>query len=477
MRVAIASCFVALFVAQSAIAQQDQGEPPTKAIYFLIDASDSMNGIQDRADALVESKLKSYIAGAPQRLFYSYFQGCRKAVEISEPNSKPPRPDAIGGTPLGAALATAIEHAGAGPADIFIVTDGNQTDSCGPDICSVARDMLPKPSIHVEPITIRSSPASRDRIACIEGAQFGDSLMPVQKSLTEVLAPSADNEKTTKNEEQPLTWLTTSLFIGIGAIAFGVVLLLLMASRRNEEIASGDEPSRQWTGWVMFWITSIVAVVSLGWLFGMAGPQFSTEWPTLYRQLNGSLLSLLVSNAALGLIGWCLIQVWGINEFRQKNSSRKWKLNQEEKQFTQIEKPSLDRRRATKIREAKTVELRFLFRYFGTLDKDALKKAWEIVEEAREHIETIVAVFIGSAGYDKRRVIRELSTLPRYDYLPLIDILREEERLEPSSATDLEKLFADWELVKSKRGENREAALQTILGFDAKTLKKPKKSQ
>jgi len=149
--------------------------PQAKTVYFVIDASDSMEDAQVAADQAIKVKMTEYGANPPA-MSYTYFQGCRTKIEISDPGINPQRPIARGGTPLGAALAAVLSSAKDGPADIFLVTDARQTESCGPDICTVAHTLLPKSNIEVTLIPVNSSPQDRDRLACIEGAQSGAAL-------------------------------------------------------------------------------------------------------------------------------------------------------------------------------------------------------------------------------------------------------------------------------------------------------------
>jgi hypothetical protein len=469
-----------LLAAWPAVAQSDSNNAPT---YFLIDASGSMSRGANWGDVedIVSRRAASILEiGADTKFSFNRIAGdarkCKTPIAIEEPQPFSAAvlspPNQTGATLLGPALQRTIEVIGDKESRVIIVTDGSE--QCGPSICEVAEELLPeRQHITVDLIfTEDALPSDKTRLSCAQSAQ-GRSLTtsgPASSPAT-VAANSENSGAGAEGGQTPLTWLTALLVAGISFLAGCVVLLLLMASRRNEEIASGEEPSQQGVGWSIFGISLLGATVSLGVLFGLFGPQFAMEWPSLYNNLNGSLLSLLVSNAALGLIGWSLIQIWGINEFRQKNSSRKWKLNQEAKQFSQVEKPLLDRKRATRIREAKTAELRSLLRYFGTLDRDDLKSGWTIVDAARDQVETIAALFIGSAGYEKRKVVRELSTMGRFDYLPLIDILREQERLDSATYSQLSKLFSDWETVTARRAQNQTEALQAVLAFDPKAIR------
>lgn len=202
LAIVLALSFVPVVNAQILPASEGVPDGGSKTAYFVIDSSASMEGFQDAADQAAQRKLSEYGVNPPTAS-YTYFQSCRAKIKISEPGARPTRPAADGGTPLGAALAAVLDRAGSGPADIFILTDATQTESCGPDICLVARDQLPKPNIAVMLVPINADRQNIDRLACIEGAQFGSALATTQP--LEVLSPvESQTAELEQSQELPI---------------------------------------------------------------------------------------------------------------------------------------------------------------------------------------------------------------------------------------------------------------------------------
>jgi len=175
MRNFIAAMILVALFTPAAAAQE-------RTTYFLIDASGSMDGKIDAAEEKVSRLIDRVMQTNEQALVSrTYFrartrQDCWNQVRISDPvpafqSVRETRTFSNDFTPLGAALEAAIIEAGDNPADIYLVTDEDQTASCGIDICAVAAAYLPKANINVLSIPVGSRPADRDRLGCVEGVQ------------------------------------------------------------------------------------------------------------------------------------------------------------------------------------------------------------------------------------------------------------------------------------------------------------------
>lgn len=151
--------------------------------YFLIDASGSMRNKLGVAESEVKKKLDGIVAVNPQvPVSRTYFGGgnggtCGSRISIgakvaaadSKPQQPAPENDS---SQIGAALEAAILNAENNPADIYIITDGDQTSSCGIDICIAAETYLPRPGVNVQFVPIDPKPSDQDRLGCIAGAQL-----------------------------------------------------------------------------------------------------------------------------------------------------------------------------------------------------------------------------------------------------------------------------------------------------------------
>lgn len=496
MRSLIAAFLCACLSATMAIAQPAEPPPPAtstpeeiaepkvpeKVTYLLIDASGSMRNM--KAEETVSQVLKENDPSA--WISRTYFRApnrdaCQKPVEIAEPV---PREKSVAEshefhtddfTPLGDALKAAIVHAvkGGVSADIYLISDQEQTPGCGVDVCAVAAALLPMEDIvvHARPV-IGAGAVASDRLGCIAAAQSS----PERIRAVEQGAPANNSGEGLQtgsggNTSAPLSWLASLPFAITLFLASFVVLRLLMMSQENEAIASGDDKPKQTIESVFSWVALGLAVASAVVLLSF-GSAFANEWPTLFEGLNGPLLSLLVAHALLGTIGWFLLQSYAINQFRQKTASRKWKANQDEKEFQQSEKPLWEKRRISIVRKAAFHEERFPIRYRGTLQRDEIKTAAKVMERAREIVETKVAIFVGSAKYEKRKVVRELSSMSRTDYLPIIDLLHEEKAIPSKLAQRLTTLFSQWSLVKAGESDDLAGAVRDIAAVDLSSLEK-----
>jgi hypothetical protein len=230
MRNFIATLIVAALLVPAAAAQE-------RTSYFLIDASGSMDGKIDAAEEKI-SRLIDRVKQANQLALVSrtYFrartrQDCWKQVKISAPV---PAAQSVRDslsftndfTPLGAALEAAIIEAGDKPADIYLVTDENQTEACGVDVCAVAAAHLPKTNINVLSIPVGSKPADHDRLGCLEGVQGKAGIIPSLPKVAEAKGSSTTRER--KSAEQPWIFVEDTVrffeywlwFIGFASIAW-----------------------------------------------------------------------------------------------------------------------------------------------------------------------------------------------------------------------------------------------------------------
>lgn len=167
-------------------AQELSVEATTERVtYFLIDASGSMNAgtKATEAESAVSNVLEGVKALNPNApVSRTYFRApnrdyCSLPIEIAEPvrATESVREFIVSGnndyTPLGNALISAVSQIGDNPADIFIVTDGHQSPDCGVDICSVARELLPRPNLNVQILLVGNDPVTASLSSCIDKAK------------------------------------------------------------------------------------------------------------------------------------------------------------------------------------------------------------------------------------------------------------------------------------------------------------------
>jgi uncharacterized membrane protein YciS (DUF1049 family) len=182
-------CFAPAFgfsiLCTGAVAQTPEVQDRPMTLYFLIDASGSMAQSMQDAELTVAKLMKGFSNTNPNTLVSrTYFSAntqsdrsaCNKDIAISAavpiPDSKPEaRQFSNDSSPIGAALQSAINEAKNGPAKIYLVSDGEATESCGADACDVAVAMLPRSGVDVEFIGINPSPMASDRMGCIAAAQ------------------------------------------------------------------------------------------------------------------------------------------------------------------------------------------------------------------------------------------------------------------------------------------------------------------
>lgn len=189
----VALIFTAMFVAAAhaqvpvEIGQSDASSTEAKKLtYFLIDISGSMEG--RNAEGKVSELLNPILETDPNALVSrTYFRAsdrfqCWEPVEIgalvvaseSNPQSVQYRNDF---TPLGQALRSAIlEALGSGsPADIYLISDEEQTSDCGVDVCRVLSsyaELTMNAGINIQSVPVVGTNATdHDRLGCVEGAQ------------------------------------------------------------------------------------------------------------------------------------------------------------------------------------------------------------------------------------------------------------------------------------------------------------------
>lgn len=137
-------------------------------MYVLLDISGSMESRIDLAERRIAKRLDTILEQAPgTAVSYNEFrakdaEACDAQIEIEDPGaphssiqSPASRVFHDDFTPLGSALLAAIDHAGAGPAEIILASDWSQTPACGIDIVEVIATRLPSSAVAITPIAVR----------------------------------------------------------------------------------------------------------------------------------------------------------------------------------------------------------------------------------------------------------------------------------------------------------------------------------
>lgn len=223
-------CFAVLMFALFGNAQEfeqagsnnvpEAGRTKSAVTYFLIDASGSM---ADKDAEIEVSRLLKPIRDADPTALVSrtYFRAttwdaCRASVTIE---GFVPAVESLAQkhlyeddyTPSGGALKAAILDAVSrdAPANIYLVSDEDQTPGCGVDVCDVASALLPIEGITVQSVPVAGTMKSgHDRLGCIGAAQ--GNVRPVE-SLTNGEAGSISS---------PTPWERWAWLIGFALVAF-----------------------------------------------------------------------------------------------------------------------------------------------------------------------------------------------------------------------------------------------------------------
>lgn len=207
---------------------RDEATPNTgqRTTYFLIDASGSMRGsdAEDKVSAILDPIRASDPDALVSRTYFRARDGaaCWAPIEIVAPVSasqSAPRVQEYRSdyTPLGEALRSALRAAIAkgGPADIYVISDQDQTPGCGIDVCAVATAFLPVPNVRVRAIPVTSSGAAPiDRLGCIDAAQTRQA--PPSTLQSESGAASED-----WSFAERWLWLLNFLVVGLSALWLG----------------------------------------------------------------------------------------------------------------------------------------------------------------------------------------------------------------------------------------------------------------
>lgn len=217
-----------IFAVQSPnVLAQDKGslEQSDRITYFLIDASGSMNtrATADQAEQEVSKILEPLKASNPNALVSrTYFRAANRDLCSVPVSIATPVPALVSNrefitsgnndyTPLGMALESAINIVAGRPADIVLISDGIQTSDCGPDICDVARRLLPVPGIRVSALQISNDGNAGSRLACVTEAE----------AQTREAAIASNNVPTTLDENKhPGTLSSHSYELGFWIKAF-----------------------------------------------------------------------------------------------------------------------------------------------------------------------------------------------------------------------------------------------------------------
>ncbi len=468
---------------------------PNKSIYFLVDVSGSM---QHRwLDAEIEiSKQVSVIANQHPEAMISRTEfraksdsDCSDEIAIVDPVPlallEEPQKERTFATddysPLGSALLAAITHAKMGPAEIFLVSDWAQSPGCGVTIEDAIQSVDPDADIAITPIIIRANDAdlvlakeaSRSRfvvISDVSNAPTNTNGVGVPKLRTEVYGP-------------PKSFSLKWLFVPLSLIFFGasVVIFLTMALRKNEAIASQESEPKQKHKAIAAWTSAAFSFGFLALALILFSDAQRAQFPFLYQQMNGRLLSGLILNLMLGFVGWSLIQVWGINEFRQKTANRKYikeleetrrnqRLKDREDKFQANDKPKLERKRVYATSKVENVKQRRLLMYQGPLEESGLLALSKKVARVEQNLERLVEKFFAAAKRDDRQTLSAFLNASRQNYSEVADLLVEQSLLDEKIAIGANEVLAAWEqILDGDRSEVAEYS-RLIEQFNADTI-------
>lgn len=248
MRASIVVTSLAVIVALASNAEETvQKNEPEKAVYVLIDASGSMH---DRYGALkaeiddLKSRLTKDAEG--REASFNFFraetaQACNQSFQFAAPSSianfkLEDREYFNDETPLGGALLSLLQEIGDQPADIYIVSDGEQSLNCGPDICDVANSYLPREGIVVEPLLVSPNRGDKDRLGCIKASQLRE----------KPPSPPAQNiEELNGTYSVPPNFLERWLwFFGFLAVSWASFRIGAIASKHALELANETQTLR-----------------------------------------------------------------------------------------------------------------------------------------------------------------------------------------------------------------------------------------
>ncbi|MCR9193431.1 MAG: hypothetical protein NXH88_01795 [Hyphomonas sp.] len=210
-------------------AQSAQNE---RTVYFLVDISGSMETRLIDAEELLAVEFERILKGDPNTLFSrTEFKAragaaCPTEIPISTPKPihtwpEPPSNRSFENdqTPLGAALLSAINHAGLGPADIYIASDWAQSPKCGPELTDVISQISDDADISITPIVVRPNESD---LSIAQSAQRSASL----------LVRTSDGDDTVEgNDGDAKHWLIvqTTLFLEKWLWFIGFIMIALNA--------------------------------------------------------------------------------------------------------------------------------------------------------------------------------------------------------------------------------------------------------
>lgn len=459
-------------------AQFDSADTETitpEEVYFVIDASGSMASKLDLAEQNIQREVDALQTASPDILVSrTYFGGsnggvCGTDVKIQPVltfrESESTNLSAEGSTQLGTALDAVLREVGSKASKVYLVTDASQTDGCGVDVCEVAKKLLPQSNVELKVIPIRPDPEDIDSLGCLQGYQQMSTDPPA------IIPTDTDD-------------IGTPSFIATGLIMFGALLLciwiilrLLIALQKNEAIASKERIPTQTTkitfAWVLLLTGSAILICTPLLLLG----RLHQEIPAVHTFINERFTSTFISSALLGFVGWSLIQVWSINEFRQNAANRKHlqTLKEEAKaereksrneQFERDQKPKLERTRKLNIGRARIYDRYIPSRYSGELDREALKELQQKVRAVEDSIEQKVQSFAEAATIKDSKALSELSKFSRYDYIPIVDYLYDAGEIDEVEALKFGEFFGAWSSVRTKQSGDISTELELISNFE-----------
>lgn len=222
-----------------------QVDPSLPATYFIIDASGSMKSKDAEAEVTrILTPIQETTPTAPVSRTYfraATWESCRAVIDIAEPvaaaRSVVPtvREFQADFTPLGEALRAAILEAveRGKPANIYLVSDKEQTAGCGVDICTVASALLPVKGIEVHALAAKGTDlAASDRLGCIDAAQGRPRVASTEP-------PLADDGATAISWLERWAWLIAFALIACSAAAYG-----LYDANKSVDLANETQEAR-----------------------------------------------------------------------------------------------------------------------------------------------------------------------------------------------------------------------------------------
>lgn len=501
MRTAVMAVCFTLFMANNADAQL------LRKTYFLIDVSGSMKGKLEQAEQRVSEEIKKLATNAP--VSRTYFGGnnggaCWSEIKIGRvqpaSTSAAERPALLNdSTQLGTALKAALDNAGSGPATIFLLSDQEQTENCGVDVCAVADEYLPRRGIRVVSVPVGSTSANKDRLGCIDGAQFSPDRLQSIRSIT--LDPNQSSNGNAGSDTN-IWWIVPLLWASFFSIfAFLTWLLIVvgrnstMLARRMEALAtieSGQEaemPNHKWPLPLQVSLAFLPLLVPAFTIIALSSTPKAPEqaWNAAWPFANANIVSQSFPIMAGGYVGWILIELWKYFAFRREKLTKarqvqlaKIAADARVREVQAREKILLDRQaeeRVTRLREraeilasitkhrneARAKDLEQVEAVRIDPEDQSLKNTYEKMRSISDALEEIIASISANEklkGYDR----------PRSDYVPIIEMLRNQGVLPKGLSAEPLRIFRAWNATKGNGYRLDQLTKKLIDEFDLERL-------